>query len=117
MRAVLPHQIGQKRRSRHARSERSARAVARETVARAKETVTKETVARETVARETGAAVSSAFACAGTPGPAADADACRVRAAGGPLDRASYTCGCGCVFAAAVTTTVACPHCGDAQAW
>ena len=53
------------------------------------------------------------------PAPPADADAAarRVRAAGGPLDRASYTCACGYVFAAAVTTTVACPHCGDAQAW
>jgi hypothetical protein len=49
--------------------------------------------------------------------PAADAQARQVRAAGGPLDRASYTCGCGYVFLAAVTTTVQCPHCGDAQAW
>jgi hypothetical protein len=49
--------------------------------------------------------------------PTGDAAAQRVRAAGGPLDRASYTCQCGYVFAAAVTTTVACPHCGDTQAW
>ncbi len=41
----------------------------------------------------------------------------RARAAGGPLDYASYTCQCGYVFAAAVTTSVTCPHCGDAQAW
>jgi hypothetical protein len=61
-------------------------------------------------------AAEPAYAAAAS-GPAADAAACRVRAAGGPLDSASYTCGCGCVFAAAVTTTVACPHCGDAQAW
>ena len=41
----------------------------------------------------------------------------RVRAAGGPLDQASYTCQCGYLFAAPVTTTVACPHCGTSQAW
>ena len=49
--------------------------------------------------------------------PTADAQARQVRAAGGPLDQASYTCGCGCLFLAAVTTTVQCPHCGDTQAW
>jgi len=41
----------------------------------------------------------------------------RVRAAGGPLDRASYTCECGYLFAAPVSTTVACPHCGACQSW
>jgi hypothetical protein len=41
----------------------------------------------------------------------------RVREAGGPTDRASYACQCGYLFAAAVTTTVQCPHCGIAQAW
>ena len=41
----------------------------------------------------------------------------RVRAAGGPLDQASYTCQCGYLFAAPVTTTVRCPHCGTSQAW
>jgi hypothetical protein len=49
--------------------------------------------------------------------PAADPAARRVRDAGGPLDEATYTCQCGCTFAAAVTTSVACPHCGGAQAW
>ena len=34
-----------------------------------------------------------------------------------PQDRATYACACGYVFAAAVCTSVACPHCGDAQAW
>ncbi|HUA12865.1 MAG TPA: hypothetical protein VMA83_12790 [Solirubrobacteraceae bacterium] len=33
------------------------------------------------------------------------------------LDRASYSCGCGYVFDAAVSTSVACPHCGAGQAW
>lgn len=41
----------------------------------------------------------------------------RVREAGGPIDNASYTCACGFVFAASVSTTVACPHCGADQAW
>jgi hypothetical protein len=41
----------------------------------------------------------------------------RVRAAGGPLDRASYTCECGYLFAAPVSTTVVCPHCSAEQAW
>jgi Zn finger protein HypA/HybF involved in hydrogenase expression len=40
-----------------------------------------------------------------------------VRAAGGPIDRASYSCECGYMFVAAVSTTVLCPHCGTGQAW
>jgi len=46
-----------------------------------------------------------------------DLEAERVREAGGPVDRASYSCGCGYVFSAPVSTTVACPHCGSEQAW
>ena len=41
----------------------------------------------------------------------------RERAAGGPQDLAAYSCPCGYVFEAAVSTTVGCPHCGDTQAW
>lgn len=41
----------------------------------------------------------------------------RVREAGGPVDRASYSCECGYVFCAPVSTTVSCPHCGAGQAW
>jgi hypothetical protein len=41
----------------------------------------------------------------------------RVREAGGPVDRASYTCACGYLFNATVSTTVMCPHCGADQAW
>lgn len=41
----------------------------------------------------------------------------RVREAGGPIDLASYTCGCGYVFSASVSTSVMCPHCGADQAW
>lgn len=32
-------------------------------------------------------------------------------------DQAQYTCQCGFVFKAAVSTSVDCPHCGGAQAW
>jgi hypothetical protein len=32
-------------------------------------------------------------------------------------DAALYSCACGYVFKAAVTTSVGCPHCGSHQAW
>jgi hypothetical protein len=51
------------------------------------------------------------------PSQACDPAAERVREAGGPIDEAVYTCACGYLFSAAVSTTVACPHCGTAQAW
>lgn len=41
----------------------------------------------------------------------------RVRAAGGPKDYACYSCSCGFIFDADVSTSVACPHCGNTQAW
>ena len=41
----------------------------------------------------------------------------RARESGGPDDRAMYTCACGYVFEADVTTSVTCPHCGTGQAW
>jgi hypothetical protein len=41
----------------------------------------------------------------------------RMRDAGGPDDRACYSCGCGYVFVAPVSTSVQCPHCDTAQAW
>jgi hypothetical protein len=46
-----------------------------------------------------------------------DIAAQRVREAGGPSDLATYACECGYLFAASVTTTVGCPHCGTPQAW
>lgn len=33
------------------------------------------------------------------------------------LDTATYSCTCGLVFEAPVSTSVGCPHCGDQQAW
>jgi hypothetical protein len=41
----------------------------------------------------------------------------RMRDSGGPEDRASYTCSCGFVWEAEVSTSVRCPHCGAGQAW
>jgi hypothetical protein len=41
----------------------------------------------------------------------------RIREAGGPIDRAFYSCGCGYVFVADVSTTVKCPYCQAGQAW
>jgi hypothetical protein len=41
----------------------------------------------------------------------------RRREAGAPQDQAVYSCGCGFVFEAQVSTSVGCPHCGDMQAW
>jgi hypothetical protein len=41
----------------------------------------------------------------------------RMRDAGGPDDRACYSCECGYLFEARVTTTVSCPNCDTVQAW
>jgi hypothetical protein len=41
----------------------------------------------------------------------------REREAGVSEDHAVYTCQCGLVFEALVSTSVDCPHCGGAQAW
>jgi hypothetical protein len=46
-----------------------------------------------------------------------DAASRRARDAGGPSDLATYACECGYMFAASVSTTVECPHCGVPQAW
>ena len=54
------------------------------------------------------------------PGPGSEADLTderRARESGGPDDRAMYSCSCGYVFEADVTTSVTCPHCGTGQAW
>jgi hypothetical protein len=41
----------------------------------------------------------------------------RHRASVAPEDEAHYGCSCGFQFQAPVSTSVACPHCGTAQAW
>ena len=41
----------------------------------------------------------------------------RRREAGAPQDEAVYSCSCGYVFEAQVSTSVGCPHCGGTQAW
>jgi hypothetical protein len=62
------------------------------------------------------AAPSSDPAPSGT-GTGAVTPARRPRRLDVPQDQATYTCRCGYVFEAAVSTSVGCPHCGDAQAW
>jgi hypothetical protein len=49
------------------------------------------------------------------PGTSSGTDS--ARRAGGPEDRALYQCPCGTAFTATVSTSVGCPHCGDAQTW
>jgi hypothetical protein len=41
----------------------------------------------------------------------------RLRDAGGPHDRACYSCGCGYLFEAPVSASVQCPNCRTEQAW
>jgi hypothetical protein len=41
----------------------------------------------------------------------------RRREVGGMQDEAVYTCECGFVFHAPVSTSVGCPHCNGAQTW
>ncbi|MGH2891082.1 MAG: hypothetical protein ACRDNJ_15800 [Solirubrobacteraceae bacterium] len=41
----------------------------------------------------------------------------RRREAGTCEDEAVYSCECGFVFQAPVSTSVDCPHCGSSQAW
>jgi hypothetical protein len=74
-------------------------------------------------AARTPAAPASEAAAAAEPAPGrraaggCDPAVDRVRQAGGPIDTALYTCCCGYLFSAAVSTTVSCPHCGTGQAW
>jgi hypothetical protein len=41
----------------------------------------------------------------------------RLRDAGGPHDRACYSCACGYLFEAPVSASVQCPNCQTEQAW
>jgi hypothetical protein len=41
----------------------------------------------------------------------------RLRDAGGPHDRACYSCDCGYLFEAPVSASVQCPNCQAEQAW
>jgi hypothetical protein len=41
----------------------------------------------------------------------------RLRDAGGPHDRACYSCACGYLFEAPVSASVRCPNCRTEQAW
>lgn len=54
---------------------------------------------------------------AGDATPAPRSPEQRARAAGGPEDRALYTCVCGAAFRADVAVDVPCPACGALQSW
>jgi|SRR5580704_2840483 hypothetical protein len=99
MRASLLHSL---REPRHARRHRRRRA------GRTHDAVTAEADAAEPITAP-AAAVERVQPC--------DPAAQRVREAGGPVDIASYTCSCGYLFSANVSTSVICPHCGTDQAW
>jgi hypothetical protein len=57
------------------------------------------------------------FRPAPQPAPRESDEVRAARRAGGPEDRALYSCMCGYAFTASVTTSVDCPHCGTEQAW
>lgn len=61
----------------------------------------------------------AAPAAAPTPAPAPEQHLAerRHRECVACEDSALYACSCGFQFTAPVTTSVACPHCGTAQAW
>ena len=55
---------------------------------------------------------------AGAQGPPLDRPAARPRRPEpATQDQAMYSCECGFIFRAAVSTSVGCPHCGGSQAW
>jgi hypothetical protein len=66
--------------------------------------------------RHTGRAEVRARAQASQPAGSGP-DELRARAAGGPQDKALYSCECGCAFQAPVSASVRCPRCGGDQAW
>jgi hypothetical protein len=99
LRASLLHPL---REPRHARRHRRRRG--REQDAQAVEPAQAEQITEATVA-------------VAEPAHPCDPAAQRVRQAGGPVDLASYTCSCGYLFSASVSTSVVCPHCGTGQAW
>jgi|SRR6202035_779400 len=100
MRPTLPHPLREQRGSRARQRLRLAARVGRSPIARAR-------------SRAIGAVVEPLVADPVLCDPAV----ARVREAGGPVDRACYTCQCGYIFVATVSTTVTCPHCGSGQAW
>jgi hypothetical protein len=73
-------------------------------------------IRRQRAGRRRGRVESSSFS-EPTWAPASKAAAKRRREAGAPQDQAVYSCGCGFVFEAHVSTSVGCPHCGGTQAW
>jgi hypothetical protein len=77
----------------------------------------------EPPAREAAARAGASEAVRPDATAASEPDVVRAVAEGrapralAPQDHAMYTCQCGYVFKAAVTTSIGCPHCGRSQAW
>jgi predicted Zn-ribbon and HTH transcriptional regulator len=103
MRASLPHTLRERRRSRADGHKRKG----------AKGTSVAPAEPPAAAAADDVAATAASL----TEAEAIDRAVARVRSAGGPLDEASYSCQCGFIFRAPVSTTVQCPHCHAAQAW
>jgi hypothetical protein len=87
----------------------------------AREPVSPEGAQPERSASERGARAADAPAAerplAGSIGASQARAAQRRRREPSPEDHAVYSCECGFVFEADVSTSVGCPHCGGSQAW
>lgn len=66
--------------------------------------------------REQGDHGTAVRAAPVSPKPSQTHDA-HAHEGGAPQDHATYTCKCGFVFEADVSTTVQCPLCASSQAW
>jgi hypothetical protein len=117
MRASLPHPISRRRRAHRSRGGHRA-SPAHEPSVDALRTDSDAQPTDLAAQRASTAAQRTALATqTDSAPPGADLAAQRVRAAGGPTDLAYYSCQCGYLFTAAVSTSVGCPHCGTTQAW
>jgi hypothetical protein len=116
MRPTLTHPNSERRRRSPraaSRGRRDVERVAHAVAVRAREAGKRITREPSGTAREAGKGI--------TREPSGTARVAEITAertgAGGPLDVATYSCRCGLIFSAAVSTTVDCPHCGAEQDW
>jgi hypothetical protein len=130
MRPTLPHPLREQRGSRARQRLRLAARVGRSPIGRARSRAAAsgaDVAVAVTAVREPPGSGSTLHGSAAINGAVVeplvadsvlfDPAVARVREAGGPVDRACYTCQCGYMFVATVSTTVTCPHCGSGQAW
>jgi hypothetical protein len=118
MRGSLLNPIGERRRARRTGAgHRSAQAAKPKILARRTKVATSPPAIPVSLSEVAAAPAEISATPAEVPAPSSGVAARRVRDASGLTDRASYACACGYLFAATVSTTVQCPHCGAAQAW